>query len=112
MNPNGMDYTAYSAFIWDVTDQEYSNNGDLPKGVTAVGNNKEANIYMVTPKGDKVFWGRENGRYSMNSATDILASARTMHTSFFIYGFGAAWIKDQSKFVTLELEESARKGFK
>jgi hypothetical protein len=48
----------------------------------------------------------------MNSATDILASARTMHTSFFIYGFGAAWIKDQSKFVTLELEESARKGFK
>lgn len=112
MNPNGMDYTTYSAIIWNANDQTYSNNGDLPKGVTKVGNDNEANIYMVVPKADKVYWGRENGRYSMNSATDILASARTMHTSFFIYGFGAMWMKDPSKFVMLELEQSARKGFK
>jgi len=112
MNPNGMDYTAYSAIIWDATDQTYSNNGEYPKGVTKVGNDNTANIHMVVPKGDKVYWGRENGRYSMNSATDILASARTMHTSFFIYGFGAMHILDASKFVMLELEESARKGYK
>jgi len=67
---------------------------------------------MVTPKGDKVYWGRENGRYSMNSATDILASAKTMHTSFFIYGFGDIWMKDPSKFVMMELEKPARKGYK
>lgn len=112
MNPNGMDYTTYSAIIWDATDQAYSNNADLPKGVKSVGGNDTANVYMVTPKGDKVYWGRENGRYSMNSASDILASARTMHSSFFIYGFAAIWMKDPSKFVMLQLEESARKGYK
>jgi hypothetical protein len=112
MNPNGMDYTTYSAIIWDANDQTYSNNGDLPKGVTKVGNDNEANIYMVAPRANKVYWGTENGRYSMNSATDILASARTMHTSFFIYGFGAMWLRDPSKFVMLELEQSARLGYK
>lgn len=113
MNPNGMDYTTYSAIIWDVTDTMYSNvKQDLPAGTTLIGDNREANIYMVTPKGDKVYWGRENGRYSMNSATDILASAKTMHTSFFIYGFGDIWMKDPSKFVMMELEKPARKGYK
>jgi hypothetical protein len=48
----------------------------------------------------------------MNSATDILASAKTMHTSFFIYGFGDIWMKDPSKFVMMELEKPARKGYK
>lgn len=112
MNPNGMDYTTYSAIIWDATDQTYSNNADLPKGVKNVGNNNEANIYMVTPKGSKVFFGTENGRYSQNTATDIIASAKTMHSSFFIYGFGSIFMRDPSKFVMLELEESARRGFK
>jgi hypothetical protein len=112
MNPNGMDYTTYSAIVWDVTDQTYSNNGELPKRVKNVGNNNEANIYMITPKGEKVYWGRENGRYSQNTATDIIASAKTMHSSFFIYGFGAIFQKDNSKFAMIELESSARKGYK
>lgn len=112
MNPNGQDYTTYSMIIWDAADQYYSNNQDLPKGTERVGSNNEANIYMVTPKTDKIYWGRENGRYSMERATDIIASAKTMHSSFFIYGFGAMWLKDPSKIVMLELEKSARKGYK
>lgn len=112
MNPNGQDYTTYSMIIWDAADQMYSNNADMPKGTERVGNNSEANIYMVTPKTDKIYWGRENGRYSVDRATDIIASAKTMHSSFFIYGFGAMWLKDASKFVTIELEKSARKGYK
>lgn len=112
MNPNGQDYTTYSMIIWDAADQAYSNNADLPKGTKLVGNNNEANIYMVTPKTDKIYWGRENGRYSVERATDIIASAKTMTSSFFIYGFQALWMKDPSKFVTIELEKASRKGFK
>jgi len=112
MNPNGQDYTTYSMIIWDAADQMYSNNQDVPKETERVGSNNEANIYMVTPKTDKVYWGRENGRYSAEKATDIIASAKTMHQSFFIYGFGAMWMKDPSKFVRIELAQSARKGYK
>ena len=89
MNPNGQDYTSYSMFIWDAADQMYSNNMEAPKGTTIIGTNKEANIYLVTPKSDKIYWGRENGRYSVDRATDIIASSKTMHSSFFIYGFVA-----------------------
>lgn len=112
MNPNGQDYTTYSMIIWDAADQMYSNNQDAPKGTEIVGTNKEANIYLVTPKQDKIYWGRENGRYSVEKATDIISSAKTMHASFFIYGFGALWMKDASKFVMVELEKPARRGFK
>jgi len=111
MNPNGKDYTTYSGIIWDVTDQTYSNNAKLPEGVKAVGNNKSANIYMVRPEGESVYWGRQNGRYSQNSATDIIASSKTMTEEFFIYGFGSAWLRDPSKFCMIELEESQRKGY-
>lgn len=112
MNPNGQDYTTYSMFIWDAADQMYSNNQEAPQGTTIIGTNKEANVYLVTPKSDKIYFGRENGRYSVDRATDIIASSKTMHSSFFIYGFGAMWMKDSSKFVTVELEKSARKGYK
>ena len=111
MNPNGMDYTTYSGIIWDATDQTYSNNSKLPDGVKMVGNNKSANIYMVRPMGESVYWGRQNGRYSSGTATDIIASAKTMSEEFFIFGFGAMWMRDPSKFVMTELEESARRGY-
>ena len=111
MHPRGADYTTYSLVIWDANDQFYSNNQEVPKGTKLIGSNNEANIYMVTPKGEKVFWGRENGRYDISKASDIVASARTMHSSFFIYGFGACWVKDPQKFVMVELEKSARKGY-
>ena len=47
----------------------------------------------------------------MSRATDIVASAKTMHSSFFIYGFAACWLKDAGKFVVIELEKGARKAF-
>lgn len=112
MHQNGYNYTTYSMIIWDAADQEYSNNRDLPQGTTLIGDNNEANIYLIQPKGEKVYWGFENGRYDVNKSKDIVASARTMHSSMFIYGFGATWMKDPSKFVMIELEKPARKGFK
>jgi len=110
-NPNGMDYTAYSGIIWDVTDQTYSNNAKMPDSVKVLGNNKSANIYMIKPMGESVYWGRQNGRYNQSSATDIIATAKTMTEEFFIFGFGAMWMRDPSKFLMVELEESARKGY-
>lgn len=110
MNPNGKDFTTYSGIIWDVTDQSYSNNMQLPAGVKPVNDKVKANIYFVKPQGDGVFWGRENGRYSQMRSSDILASGKTMHESFFIYGFGAMWMADPSKFAMTQLEKSARLG--
>lgn len=112
MNPNGKDYTTYSGIVWDVTDQAYSNNKQLPAGTKAVNDNVKANIYLVRPQGESVYWGRENGRYSQFKNTDILASGKTMHESFFMYGFGAMWMADPSKFAMTQLEKSNRVGTK
>ena len=111
MHPRGTDYTTYSMFIWDAADQAYSNSQEVPKGTKLIGNNNEANIYLVTPKANKVVWGRSNGRYDMTRSSDVVASAKTMHSEFFIYGFGSIWLKDPTKFVTIELEPAARRGY-
>lgn len=105
-NPGGKDHTTYTGIIWNVTDQLYSNNATLPEGTMAVGGEKNAkhNVYLVRPERNAVVWGRENGRYSSQKASDIVASSKTMHESFFIYGFGAMWLVDPSKFVMLELK--------
>jgi hypothetical protein len=104
-NPGGKDHTTYSGYIWDVTDQTFSNNGILPEGTKAVGGETSAshNVYLVKPEGNSVYWGRENGRYSSRKASDILASNKLMAESFWIYGFGAMWMPDPSKFVRIEL---------
>ncbi len=107
LNPNGKDHTTYSGIIWDVTDQLYSNNAMLPEGTVAVGGETKAkqNVYLVRPERFPVVWGRENGRYSSQKASDILSSGKTMHESFYIYGFGAMWLVDPSKFVMMELRD-------
>lgn len=107
INPNGYDHTTYSGVIWDVTDQAFSNNAKLPDGVTQVGGETRAtkNVYLVRPERFPIVWGRENGRYSSQKASDIVASSKTMHESFFIYGYGAMWLTDPSKFVMIELKE-------
>jgi hypothetical protein len=112
MNPNGKDFTTYSGIVWDVTDQMYSNNKQLPAGTKAVNEKVNANIYLVRPQGDSIYWGRENGRYSQFKSSDILASGKTMHESFFMFGFGAMWMADPSKFAMTQLEKSNRVGTK
>jgi hypothetical protein len=104
----GRDYSSWSGIVWDVTDQMYSNNKKLPAGVKAVNEKVNSNIYMVRPQGDSIFWGRENGRYSSRGNTDILASSKTRHESFFMYGFGAMWVADPSKFALTQVKRSSR----
>lgn len=110
-NANGMSSTTYSGILWDVEDQQYSNNRKMPAGVTNIGGNNKANIHLVMPQGDKVFWGTEQGRYSSKSAKDIVASRKTMTESFFIYGSASVWMRDPSKFAMIELEKSSRRGY-
>jgi len=106
INPGGKDHTTYSGYIWDVTDQFYSNNATLPEGTKAMGGETTArhNIYLVRPERNPIVWGRENGRYNSRKASDIVASNKLMAEGFFIYGFGAMWMPDPSKFVMLELK--------
>lgn len=106
INPGGKDHTTYSGYIWDVTDQRFSNNGKLPEGTRAVGGEMEAksNVYLVRPEKNPIVWGRRNGRYSSRKASDIAASGKLMNEEFFIYGFGAMWMPDPSKFVMIELK--------
>lgn len=114
INPGGKDHSTYSGIVWNVTDQFYSNNATLPEGTTAVGGEGKAkhNVYLVRPERNAVVWGHENGRYNSRSASDIIASSKTMHESFFIYGFGAMWLVDPSKFVMLELRNRYSKNIR
>ena len=106
INIGGRDHTTYSGFISDVTDQRFSDNGKLPEGTKAVGNEMYAkhNMYLVRPERNPIVWGRGQGRYSSKKASDIASSNNLMGESFWIYGFGAIWMPDPTKFVTLELK--------
>lgn len=106
INPNGVSHTAYSGYIWDVTDQTFSNNATLPAGTEQINGLKTVNknVYLVRPENGAVVWGRENGRYSSQSFSDIKSSNKIMAESFWIYGFGAMWMPDPSKFVSIELK--------
>lgn len=105
INPAGNDYTTYSGYIWDVMSQEFSNNGELPAGTMAVGGENVAkhNVYLVRPERNSVMWGRTNGRYSSTKTSDIVSSHNLMGQGFWIYGFGALWMPDPSRFVMIEL---------
>jgi len=112
MHENGYDQTAYSVIIWDALDQEYSNNKQMPKGTKLIeGGNSRANVYMVKPEGEYVYWGRRTGRYDSRTATDIVASFKEMGQEYFCYNNSAVWIADPSRFVMLELDEIAAKGY-
>lgn len=113
MHDNGHDHTSYSMVIWDVEDAQYSNNSDMPKGTTLVeGGNSKSNIYIVKPEGNFMFWGKQNGRYSSDTNADIVSSSKFIAEEYWAFNNCAIWVKDASKFVMIELDPKARKGFK
>lgn len=109
---NGRAHTTYSMVIWDAEDQEYSNNMEAPKGAKVVeGGNSEANIYLVKPEGEMMYWGTSYGRYSTTKASDIVSSYKQIGQEFWAWNSCAVWVRDVTKFVMIELAETARKGF-
>lgn len=113
MHPLNLGEMAYSAMIWDVDSQVYSNNKELPKGVTMIeGGNAGANIHLVKPEEGFMHWGIENGRYDYRKAGDIMSSGRKPGQNFWAYCFAAVHVMDVTRTVIIELEPSAIKGFK
>lgn len=112
MHPQGLAHTAYSMIIWDVDDQQYSNNKDLPKGAELIENgNMDSNIYLVKPEGEHYFWGGEYGRFSSHRAGDIVSSSRQLSESYWAWNSVAIWVKDVTRFLTIELDDAGSKGF-
>lgn len=112
MHPGKVAHTAYSLVIWDVEDQQYSNNGDLPKGTKLMdGGNKGGNIFLVKPEGEMSYWGSSKGRYDISKAGDIVSSHKQIGQEFWAYNSIGIWVKDLTKFIMIELDERARKGF-
>lgn len=112
MHPSGVAHTAYSLVIWDVQDQQYSNNEDLPKGAKLIdGGNKGANIFLVKPEGEMTYWGSSNGRYNIHKAGDIVSSQKQIGQEFWAWNSIGIFVKDITKFIMIELDEAARKGF-
>ncbi len=107
-NPHGYDDTTYSGYIWDVEDQEFSNNAKLPEGTTSITGNKVANknVYLIRPDRNPIVFGNRTGRYSYKSkqGSQIQATSNLMGEGFFIYGFGAMWMPDPRKFVLIEVK--------
>lgn len=112
MHPNNVAHTTYSMIIWDVEDQQYSNNKELPEGAKLIENgNKGSNIYLVKPEGEHYYWGGEYGRYSSRKAGDIVSSHRQISESYWAWNSVAVWVKDVTRFLTIELDVAAKKGF-
>jgi hypothetical protein len=98
--------------IWDVDDQQYSNNKQLPKGAALVeGGNNGANIYLVKPQGEMTYWGTTNGRYDYRKAGDVMSSMKQIGQEFWAFNICDIHVRDLTRFVMIELDEAARKGF-
>jgi len=112
MHPEQLAHTAYSLVIWDVADRQYSNNSELPKGAKLIqGGDSNANIFLVKPEGEMTYWGTSNGRYDITKAAGIVSSHKQIGQEFWAYNSMAIWVKDVTKFVMIELDPDARKGF-
>lgn len=106
---NGFAWTTYSMVIYDVKSQEFSNNAKLPEGATLIdGGDTGSNMYIVKPEGAMTYWGSEHGRYSSTSPTDILSSNKYQMESYWIYSMCAAWVKDLTRYVIIELDPRGR----
>lgn len=110
-NPRGAAWTTYSLVIWDVTDQNYTNNQyKLPEQAVNSEYNQNANLYLVRPEGNMTFKGRSNGRWDMGKASDIISSSKYIAQEFWAFNSSALWLRDPSKVVIIELSPSARRG--
>ena len=111
MHQGGLAHTAYSMVVWDVADQKYSNNNTLPQGASLVeGGDAGANMYIVKPTDGMTWFGGENGRFSSMTNSNIVSSSKYQTEGYWIFSIVAAWVKDLSRYVIIELDPSYRNG--
>lgn len=101
--------TSYSCIMEDLTQPEWSNAyAAMPSNSEARIGNIDSNVFYVKPNGPSMFWGYEQGRYSSRvSAQEILSSNPRMGETFWCHSVSACWVKDVSRFVTIELLRSS-----
>ena len=109
--PKGKDWTSHSLIIWDVKDQQYSNNmRNIDGAVTMEGDSKiKDNLYLVTPEEGMMFKGRENGRWDKGMTNNIISSSRFMGQTFWAFNASAQWVPYPENVVMIELSEGARR---
>jgi len=113
IHPEGMASTAYAVIVWDADSQEYSNNKELPKGAKLIeGGRMGANIHLVKPEGEHLFFGSTNGRYDYKRSSDIMTGGiKQIGQEFWCFQIADIHVSDASRFVMLELDPAARKGY-
>jgi hypothetical protein len=57
------------------------------------------------------YWGKSNGRYDIDKAGGIVSSYKQIGQEFWAWNSCAIWVRDISKFVMIELDKDAAKGF-
>ena len=99
--------TSYSLILEDVTDPTYSNAFvGVPNTATAKVGNINNNVFYVKPEGPSVYWGMEKGRWSSESVSglvDACSSMKTMAENFWCNSSSAVWVRDNSKFILIEM---------
>lgn len=101
--------TSYSCIMEDLTQSEWSNAyAGIPANSEAKIGNINNNVFYVKPEGNSMWWGYEQGRWSSRvSASEILSSHSRMAEQFWCHSISACWVKDASRFVTIELLRSS-----
>lgn len=101
--------TSYSCIMEDLTQAEWSNAfAGIPNTSEAKIGNINSNVFYVKPDGGSMWWGYEQGRWSSRvNASDIVSSHSRMAEQFWCHSISACWVKDASKFVTIELLRSS-----
>ncbi len=101
--------TSYSCIMEDLTQAEWSNAfAGIPNTSEAKIGNINSNVFYVKPDGGSMWWGYEQGRWSSRvNAADIVSSHSRMAEQFWCHSISACWVKDASKFVTIELLRSS-----
>jgi hypothetical protein len=74
------------------------------------GGDAGANMYIVKPTDGMTWFGGENGRFSSMTNSNIISSSKYQTEGYWIYSICAAWVKDLSRYVIIELDPSYRNG--
>lgn len=101
--------TSYSCIMEDLTSPEYSNAyAGIPNTAEARIGNMNSNVFYVKPDGGSMWWGYEQGRWSHRaSAQELISSGSRLGESFWCHSISSCWVKDASRFVTIELLRSS-----
>ena len=76
------------------------------------GGNDGANVFLVKPEGEMTYWGSTNGCYDYKKAGDIMyGGIKQIWQEFWAFNVCDIHVRDLTRFIMIELDEAARKGY-